>query len=94
MKHGIDEKDPRFTIAYREAWIGVILVIINFVWWYGFAYGLGSSPVEEYSFIFGLPAWFFFSCVVGFIVMIILVIFAVKYFFKEVPFEDDLEENE
>ncbi len=92
MKHGIDQHDSRFKIARREAWIGVILVIINFVWWYGFAYGLGSGPVEEYSSVLGLPAWFFYSCVGGFILMVILVTIAVKYLFKEVPFEDETEE--
>ena len=89
MKHGIDQKDPRFRIGHREAWIGVILVIINFVWWYGFAYGLASGSVEDYSYVFGLPAWFFYSCVGGFILMVILVSIAVKFFFKEVPFEDE-----
>ncbi|KAB7706264.1 DUF997 family protein [Bacillus aerolatus] len=83
------QEDPRFKIAKREAWIGIILVIFNFIWWYGFAYGLGSGPVEEYSFVFGLPAWFFYSCVVGLVVMIGLVFFTVKFFFKEVPFDEE-----
>lgn len=51
--------DWRFKVANREAWIGVALAAINFLWWYGFAYGLGSGPVSEYQFIFGMPAWFF-----------------------------------
>ena len=84
--------DKRFKIAHREAIIGIILVLINFVWWYGFAYGLGSAKVENYSYIFGLPAWFFYSCILGFIVMVILVIFAVRVLFKDVPFE--VEERE
>lgn len=85
------KKDPRFKIAEREAWIGIGLVIFNFIWWFGFAYGLGSEPVEQYEFIFGLPAWFFYSCVVGFIVMVVLVIFIVKFFFKEVPLDEEIE---
>jgi uncharacterized membrane protein YhdT len=92
MKLGVNGKDPRYRIANREAWIGIILVIINFVWWYGFAYGLGSGPVKDYTYIMGLPAWFFYSCVAGFILMVVLVALAVKFFFKEVPFEDDMEE--
>lgn len=82
-------EDPRFKIANREAMIGVALVVFNFLWWYGFAYGLGSGPVEEYSYILGPPAWFFYSCVLGLAVMIILVIIVVKGFLKEVSFEDD-----
>ncbi|GAK05700.1 membrane protein [Geomicrobium sp. JCM 19037] len=81
--------DRRFKVAHREAWIGVGLAVINFVWWYGFAYGLGSRPVSEYQWVFGMPAWFFYSCVVGSIVMIVLVIIAVRYFFTEVPLEED-----
>ncbi|MFV8830242.1 YhdT family protein [Alkalihalobacterium sp. APHAB7] len=90
----IDQNDPRFKIANREALIGVGLVIFNFIWWFGFAYGLGSSPVEEYTYVFGMPAWFFYSCVVGFFVMAIIVIIMVKKFFVEVDFEDEQEGSE
>ncbi|WP_047981511.1 YhdT family protein [Ornithinibacillus contaminans] len=89
-----DNKDFRNKIANREALIGVGLVIINFIWWYAFAYGLGSKDPEEYKSIFGLPDWFFYSCVLGFIVMVILVAFVVKVFFVEVPFDDDEEGEE
>ncbi|MFC4800060.1 YhdT family protein [Neobacillus sp. GCM10023253] len=89
MKKRDNPLDKRFKIAHREALIGVVLVVINFVWWYGFAYGLGSKKVEDYSYIFGLPAWFFYSCIAGFIVMIILVSLTVKFLFKDVPFEEE-----
>ncbi|MFK9090163.1 YhdT family protein [Bacillus salipaludis] len=89
MKKTVNPLDKRFKIAHREALIGVVLVIINFIWWYGFAYGLGSAKVEKYTYIFGLPAWFFYSCIAGFIVMVILVILTVKFLFKEVPFDEE-----
>ena len=89
MKSREGQQDKRFKIAHREALIGIILVLINFIWWYGFAYGLGSAKVEQYSYIFGLPAWFFYSCILGFVVMIILVIFTVKFLFKDVSFEEE-----
>ncbi|MCM3567428.1 YhdT family protein [Neobacillus mesonae] len=89
MKNTINPKDKRFKIAHREALIGVVLVVINFLWWYGFAYGLGSDKVEHYTYILGLPAWFFYSCIVGFFVMVILVILTVKFLFTDVPFEDE-----
>ncbi|MFC0524861.1 YhdT family protein [Pontibacillus salicampi] len=82
-------KDKRFAIANREALIGVILAIINFIWWYGFAYGLGSKNPESYTYIFGLPAWFFYSCVLGFLIMAVLVILVVRFMFTEVPLEDE-----
>lgn len=86
--------DPRFKVGHREALIGVGLVIFNFIWWYGFAYGLGSKDVEKYNFIFGFPSWFFYSCIVGLIVMIVLVTVVVKLFFVEVPFHDDGQAEE
>lgn len=92
MKRKLDE-DYRYRIANREALIGVGLVLFNFIWWYGFAYGLGSKDPTEYNFIFGLPAWFFYSCVVGFIVMAILVTIVVKCFFVDMPL-DDKEEHD
>lgn len=76
-------------IANREALIGVGLALFNFIWWFGFAYGLGSKDPSEYSFVLGLPAWFFYSCVLGFIVMVVLTIIVVKKFFVDVPIEDE-----
>lgn len=81
-------QDWRFQVANKEAIIGVILALIHFLWWFGFAYGLGKEKIENYQYVLGMPAWFFYSCIVGFIVMVIIVIAAVKLFFKEVPFED------
>ncbi|UOR11573.1 YhdT family protein [Halobacillus amylolyticus] len=88
------EQDHRFTIANREALIGVTLAVVNFVWWFAFAYGLGSKPPEEYSYVFGLPAWFFYSCVVGFILMAALVFFVVRFLFVEVSFEEERSGNQ
>ncbi|MEK3886235.1 YhdT family protein [Bacillus sp. FSL K6-3431] len=85
---GRKKMDWRYKIAHKEAWIGIGLVVIHFLWWYGFAYGLGKKPVEEYSYVFGLPAWFFYSCVLGFVFMVILVSVAVKFLFKDIPFDD------
>ncbi|WP_203339680.1 YhdT family protein [Planococcus beijingensis] len=85
----MEETDWRFKVAHREAKIGVSLALFNFVWWFGFAYGMGSRPVEEYSYVFGLPDWFFYSCVVGFLVIAVLVIVIVKFFFTDVPFEEE-----
>jgi len=82
-------KDKRFKIAHKEAIIGVILVIINFIWWFGFAYGLGSGNPEDYRYILGMPEWFFYSCIGGFLVMSILISFIVTFMFKEVSFEEE-----
>ncbi|MGE7915324.1 YhdT family protein [Lysinibacillus xylanilyticus] len=82
-------KDQRFKIAHREALIGIGLVIVNFAIWFGFAYGLGSGDPTNYTYVFGFPAWFFYSCIVGTGFMIILIWVVLKLFFKEVPFDDE-----
>lgn len=76
-------------IANREALIGVGLAIFNFIWWFGFAYGLGSKDPSEYTYVFGLPAWFFYSCVLGFVVMVTIIIIVIKKFFVEVPLDEE-----
>ncbi|MEY9970782.1 putative membrane protein YhdT [Lysinibacillus sp. RC46] len=82
-------KDQRFKIAHREALIGIGLVIVNFAIWFGFAYGLGSGDPTSYTYVFGFPAWFFYSCIAGTCFMIILIWVVMKLFFKEVPFDDE-----
>ncbi len=80
-------------IANREALIGVGLAIFNFIWWFGFAYGLGSKEPSEYTYVFGLPAWFFYSCVLGFVVMVALIIIVIKKFFVEVPLDEEEKQS-
>ncbi|UOQ86695.1 YhdT family protein [Gracilibacillus salinarum] len=86
MKHDLDN---RFKIANREAIIGICLVLFNFIWWFAFAYGLGSKEPEQYTFILGFPAWFFYSCIVGVILMMILVSIVVTFFFKDFSLDDE-----
>ncbi|WP_226577230.1 YhdT family protein [Halobacillus litoralis] len=85
--------DPRYRVANREALIGAGLVLLNFIMWFGFAYGLGSKPVEEYQYIWGMPAWFFYSCIVTTISIITLVVLAVVFLFKEVPLDEEGDEQ-
>ncbi|WP_100012292.1 YhdT family protein [Lentibacillus sediminis] len=94
MKHERPEKvDYRYRIANREALIGVGLAVFNFIWWFAFAYGLGSKDPEEYTYVLGFPAWFFYSCIAGTVLMAVLVTIVVKKFFVEVPFDDEGEEK-
>lgn len=79
----------------KETMMTIGMYIFFFIWWYGFAYGLGNKNVEEYTYILGLPAWFFYSCICGYILISLLVLFIVKKFFKDIPFEEDeYEEGE
>ncbi|MDY0395215.1 YhdT family protein [Virgibacillus halophilus] len=83
------DEDKRFKSANKEALFGVGLAVFNFIWWFTCAYGIGGRNPTKYTFILGLPAWFFYSCVVGFIVITILVIIVVKYFFADIPLDDE-----
>lgn len=86
-------KDARYRVANKEAWMGVGLVIINFAIWFGFAYGMGSGDPEQYKYILGFPEWFFYSCIAGTGFMVVLIFIVVKFFFKEVDFEEEEEEQ-
>lgn len=85
--------DPRYKIANREALIGIGIAIANFLWWFGFAYGFGSKDVDKYHYVFGFPAWFFYSCILGFIVFTILVIIIVQFFYKDIPLDAEYEDD-
>ncbi|RUL52157.1 MULTISPECIES: YhdT family protein [Lysinibacillus] len=86
-------QDKRFKIANREALIGVVLVLINFAIWFGFAYGLGNGDPKDYTYLFGFPAWFFYSCIAGTIFMIVLIWITIKLFFKDVSFSDEVDKE-
>ncbi len=50
----------------REAKFTLLLYLVYFLWSILFAYGLGSGNPNNYTLIFGFPAWFFFSCIVAY----------------------------
>ncbi len=79
--------DRRFRQARREALWSVLLALLFFLWWYGFAYGLGSGDPGQYSMVMGLPAWFFYSSVLGPALFCCLAWLMVKFLFKEVSLE-------
>lgn len=66
----------------KEALATVGLYIFSFCWWYFFAYVYQSTQK-----FYGLPSWFFLSCVVGLAVNIVAVILVVKFFFKEIKLD-------
>ena len=84
------EHDRRYPQADREAWITLGLYGVYFVWWYACAYGLGGGDPEEYTYVCGFPAWFFYSCVLGYPVLTLVLWFVVRYFFKKMPLDADL----
>lgn len=73
----------------KEALMSLGLYIFFFIWWYGFAYGLGLKDPKDYNYIMGMPSWFFFSCILGYIVISFATWFIVKKFFVEIPLDEE-----
>lgn len=86
-------EDPRYRECEKEAWYGVILGIVNLVIWAAAGYGLGSGPVENYSYILGFPAWFFVSCIANSILAIVATIYIVKRKMHVMPLDPMTEEE-
>ena len=77
----------RYKQANKEALITLGLYLFFFLWWLGFAFGLGSGDPQDYDYVFGLPEWFFYSCVLGYPVITIILWVVLRLFFKEVPLD-------
>ncbi len=50
----------------KEAKYTLLLYSMYFSWSVCFAYFLGSGDPNDYTLIFGFPAWFFFSCIIAY----------------------------
>ena len=79
----------RFSQANREALLALALYAGYFVWWYAFAYGLGSGDPKDYSYVLGFPSWFFFSCIAGFPLLTLAVWLMVRYGYKDMPLDSE-----
>ena len=77
----------------KEVIVTLVLYLIYFLWWYYFAYEFSTDNVEDYKYILGLPEWFFYSCVVGLVLINILVYICIKFLFKDIDFEKYNENN-
>lgn len=84
--------DPRYKICNQEAKWGVGLGLFNLALWLIFGYGLGSGPVSEYTYVLGLPLWFFMSCIVTPLIIIIIT-FVYTNRMKEMSLEKITEEE-
>lgn len=80
-------EDPRFKQCNKEALMGLGLGILNLIWWFGWGYGLGSKPISQYTYILGLPKWFFMSCIVGGILFSVLTVIMINKFFKNMSLD-------
>ena len=86
-------KSPALSkILKRETLIVVALYIVFFVWWYLSAYSFGDDP-SKYNYILGFPEWFFYSCIVGYIGISILLWICVSLFFTETDLDGEEDMN-
>ena len=73
----------------KEAIITILLYLFFFGWWYYFAYlYTDSNDVANFKYVLGLPEWFFYSCVLGLVLINVLVYFVIKIFFKDMNLDD------
>jgi uncharacterized membrane protein YhdT len=84
------KKNKRFAQANKEALLTLGLYALYFLWWYAFAYGLGSGDPKEYSYILGFPSWFFFSCIAGCPVLTLALWAVLRKCFRDIPLDAHL----
>lgn len=89
----ITERDWNRQIR-KEAIVSIVLYIAFFLWWYITGYGLGSGDPKNYTYIMGLPMWFFLSCIVGYVGFCVVSVIVVKKLFKNFSLEETLDDQE
>lgn len=77
----------------KEVVVVLVMYLLFFAWWYFTAYGFGGNP-ESYKYVFGFPEWFFYSCIVGYLGISVLLWIVVKFFFKDIDFEGEEKVND
>ena len=76
-----------FQQTNKEALASIFLTVLYFLWWYLGAYIPGSGPATGYIMIFGMPLWFFISCVAGTVIFPFLAWLMVHFIFRDIDLE-------
>ncbi|MFV0421074.1 YhdT family protein [Oleidesulfovibrio sp.] len=87
------KRDQRFIQANKEAVFALGVYALYFLWWYFCAYGMGDGDPEQYNYVLGLPEWFFYSCIVGYPLITLVLWGIVRLFYKEMPLDDTTEDS-
>ena len=85
-------RNNRIRQANREALAALAVYALYFLWWYFSGYGIGDKDPETYSYVFGFPSWFFYSCILGYPLTTALLWLVVRMFFKEIPLDADIRD--
>ncbi|WP_320172085.1 YhdT family protein [Maridesulfovibrio sp.] len=89
-----NNRDRRFRQADREALLALTVYALYFIWWYVFGFGMGNNNPDEYTYVWGFPAWFFYSCIAGYPVITIVLWIIVRTKFKDMPLEAEITDAE
>ena len=79
--------DPRYRQSDKEALLTLGLYVLFFLWWTLFAFGLGSGDPAAYSTTFGMPDWFFYSCVAGYPLLTLVLWLVVHFGFRHMSLD-------
>lgn len=86
----LEEKERKLQqLTANEALLGVAIAVGHFIWWFGFAYGLGGRDPWNYQYILGMPDWLFYSCVLGPVLLLITLWFVVKFVLRDIPLDQE-----
>ncbi len=77
-----DDNSKEIIASKKEAKWTIIIYFIYFLWSICSAYGLGSKNPDEYTYILGFPAWFFYSCILSYPLACLAVYILIKKVFK------------
>ena len=84
QNHQIKTEFEKNRQIKKEAIASIVLYVVFFLWWYITGYGIaGTGTPETYTYVMGLPMWFFLSCVVGYVLFCIASVVVVKKVFKD-----------
>lgn len=76
--------DKKYKQSNYEAWLTLVVYVFYSIWWWFFAYGIGDDDALTYTYVMGFPLWFFYGCLIGFLVLCCVLWFIIHQFFKEV----------
>lgn len=95
MQHQIKTEFEKNQQIKKEALASIALYVAFFIWWYVTGYGLaGTGTPQTYTYVMGLPMWFFLSCVVGYVLFCVASVLVVKFVFKDFDLGEESEGGE
>lgn len=85
--------DKRFPICTREMLITFIFLTAYCLFVVFVSYGLGGKPLNQYTFIMGMPSWFFIL-ILGMVVFIAILGFICFKVFANISIEAYIDQEE